>query len=128
MKGPRAEEGLEKTISYILMLGVAVSVGVESIGILNYYYMNGNLEITFQPDLALKGTNIFSYAETTIFRLLSGAWTPFSFLGLGVVILLMTPYLRVWASVLYFCLVKNIKYVFITGIVLVILTASMLAH
>jgi uncharacterized membrane protein len=128
MKGPRTEEGLERVISYILMVGVAVSVVVELVGMVNYYYMNGNLEITFQPGLALKGTNIFSYAGATIFELFTGGWTPYSFLGLGVVLLLMTPYVRVWASVIYFSLVKNIKYVFITGIVLVILTASMLAH
>jgi len=128
LKGPGSEEKLEMAISYILMLGVGISVVVESIGMLNYYYMNGNLDITFQPELALKGTNIFTYAGATIFRLFTGTWTPFSFLGLGVILMLMTPYVRVWASVIYFSLVKNKKYLFITGIVLVILTVSMLVH
>lgn len=128
MKEPRTEENLEQTIGYILILGVALSVVAESIGIADYYYVNRNLEIAFQPDLALKGTNIFSYAGATILRLFTGGWTPYSLLGLGVVLLLMTPYARVWASVIHFCLVKNLKYVLITGIVLVILTASMLAH
>jgi uncharacterized membrane protein len=128
MKGPLTEESLEHTIGDILMLGVATSVVVESLGIVDYYLTNGNLDITFQPDLALKGTNIFGYAETAILRIFTGDLTPYSFLGLGVVLLLMTPYLRVWASVIYFTLVKNMKYVFITGIVLIILTASMLAH
>ena len=128
MKGPGSEEKLEMAISYILMLGVGISVVVESIGMLNYYYMNGNLDITFQPELALKGTNIFTYAGATIFKLLTGTWTPFSFLGLGVILMLMTPYVRVLASVIYFSLVKNKKYLFITGIVLVILTVSMLVH
>ena len=128
MKGTQPEEKLEKVIGYILMLGVAISLIVESVGIFNYYLVNGNLEITFQPDLALKGTNIFSYAGATILKFITGGWTDYSFLGLGVVLLLMTPYARVWTSVIYFSLMKNVKYVLITGIVLVILTASMLAH
>jgi uncharacterized membrane protein len=40
----------------------------------------------------------------------------------------MTPYLRVVASVVYFGLVRNAKYLIITLFVLIILTASLLVH
>lgn len=128
MKGLGAEEKLELAISYILIIGVAASVAVESIGIVDYYFMNRSMEITFQPEFALKGANIFTYTRTVLSTLLSGELTRYNILGLGVAIMVMTPYVRVWASVIYFSIVKNPKYFFITGIVLVILTVSMLLH
>ena len=47
-------------------------------------------------------------------------------LGLGIVVLMLTPYVRVVASVLYFGLAKNPKYLLITLFVLLVLTASLL--
>jgi len=47
-------------------------------------------------------------------------------LGLGIVVLMLTPYVRVLASVLYFGLVRNPKYLLITFFVLIVLTASLL--
>jgi uncharacterized membrane protein len=41
---------------------------------------------------------------------------------------MITPYVRVLASVVYFGVVRNLKYVIITAFVLVILTASLLVH
>lgn len=128
MKRNVSEEKLELVISYILMIGVVSSVVVEAIGILNYYYANRDLTIAFQPQYALKGRDFFSYSGATLQSLIQGNWTPLQILGLGLVLLMITPYVRVLASVVYFGLVKNLKYVIITAFVLIILTASLLAH
>ena len=41
---------------------------------------------------------------------------------------MITPYMRVVASVIYFGAARNVKYIVITTFVLVILTASLLVH
>ena len=128
MKQVSGEEKLEVTISIILILGVLASVLIEAVGIVTYYQSNRNLSIVFQPDLSMKGVDFFSYAGNLIRLLLSGAWTPLLILALGIVLLMVTPYLRVIASVVYFGLARNPKYLLITLFVLVILTASLLAH
>ncbi len=128
MKRISGEEKLELAISYILIIGVLVSVAIEAFGIVSYYSSNRNLSIVFQPSFALKGTDFFSYAGSVFQGILVGTWTPLQILGLGIILLMITPYLRVVASVIYFGLVKNAKYLFITLFVLVILTASLLVH
>jgi uncharacterized membrane protein len=128
MKRGRNEEGLELAISYVLITGVLASVAVETFGIVSYYLSNGNLNILFQPSSAMKGTDFFSYTAKLAQQLSVGVLTPMQVLGLGIVLLMMTPYLRVVASVVYFGLTKNPKYLFITLFVLIILTASLLKH
>ncbi len=128
MKHASSEEKLELAISYILIGGVLVSIAIEAFGIASYYSMNANLDIVFQPSFAMTGRDFFSYTGILIQRLFAGAWAPTMMLALGIVLLMLTPYLRVLASVIYFGLSKNPKYLFITFFVLVVLTASLLVH
>jgi uncharacterized membrane protein len=122
------EEKLELAISYILVVGVLVSVAIEAIGIGSYYSANRNLNIFFQPSFAMTGTDFFSYTGKLVQGFLVGASTPIQVLGLGIVLLMLTPYVRVVASVIYFGFAKNAKYLFITLFVLIVLTASLLIH
>jgi uncharacterized membrane protein len=128
MKLVSGEEKLEVAISYILILGVMGSVIIETAGIVSYYQSNRNLSIVFQPGLAMRGVDFFSYAGNLIQQLFSVAWTPLQMIALGIVLLMVTPYVRVVASVIYFGFAKNTKYLFITLFVLAVLTASLLAH
>ncbi len=128
MKKISGEDELDVVISYILIVGVILSVLVEGIGIGSYYLSNGNLEISFTQAYVLKGADFFGYAGMTVMRFVQGSWTPIHILGLRLVLLMITHYVRVIASVLYFSAVRNVKYVFITLFVLVILTASLLTH
>ncbi|MGA2461824.1 MAG: DUF1634 domain-containing protein [Candidatus Bathyarchaeia archaeon] len=122
------EEKLDRAISYILIVGVIASVLTETAGIISYYFTQGNLSITFQPGDSLKGVDFFNYRGQTIQSLLLGGWTPLHIMGLGIVLLMITPYLRVVASVFYFSVAKNLKYLAITVFVLVVLTASLIIH
>lgn len=128
MKSDSSEEKLDLMISYILIVGVISSVVIESIGIWGYYSSTGNLTILFHPQYALKGADFFSYGANVFGGLAKGRWMPVQVLGLGVVVLMITPYLRVVASVFYFGLVRNLKYLLITLFVLIVLTASLLIH
>ena len=127
MKTPR-EARLEVAISCILIVGVILCVLVEGIGIGGYYFSNRNLDISFQPAYALKGADFFSYIAGMVLSFMQGGWTPIHILGLGLALLMITPYIRVIASVLYFGAVRNLKYLFITLFVLVVLTASLFVH
>jgi uncharacterized membrane protein len=123
-----SEEKLDLLISYILIVGVIASVLIEATGIYGYYYTHHDLSIVFKPEFTLQGTDFFAYSAQTVQALLSGKWTPISVLAFGLVLLLITPYVRVLASAIYFGLAKNIKYLFITLFVLVVLTASLILH
>lgn len=128
MKGVPSEEKLELAISAILILGVISSVAIETVGIVNYYFSNGNLTILFQPSLVMQGGNFFTYSSDLIKQLSAGAWTPIQTLAVGIVVLMITPYIRVVASVVYFGLARSPKYLLITLFVLAILTVSLLIH
>lgn len=123
-----SEDKLDLLISYILIVGVIASVLIEATGIFQYYYAHRDLDIVFKQEFALKGTDFFSYAAQTIQALFVDKWTPVTVLAFGLVLLLITPYVRVLASVVYFGLVRNVKYLSITLFVLVILTASLILH
>lgn len=123
-----SEEKLDLVISYILIIGVVASVAIEGAGIISYNQFTGNLNVLFQPEYALKGTDFFSYTLAAFQGLWEGNWSPFQILSLGVILLMITPYIRVVASVIYFALARNVKYLFITLLVFVILTASLLTH
>lgn len=122
------EAELETAITYILIAGVIASVVVETVGITNYYLTSGNLDIVFQPNFSMTGTDFFNYTMRLIQRFFVGGWTSTQILALGIVLLMLTPYLRVAASVVYFAFARNPKYLFITLFVLLVLTASLLVH
>lgn len=127
MREPSLEK-LETIISYILIFGVVASVIIETVGIISHYYSEGNINITFEPRFALKGANLFIFIGSTFQDFLRGSFTSLNILNLGLALLMITPYIRVVASVGYFGMVRNIKYFFITLLVLAILTASLITH
>jgi len=128
MSKASGEEKLDLVISYILIVGVIASVLIEVAGIFGYYYTRHDLAIVFTPEFTLRGTDFFTYSAQTVQGVLGGMWTPVSVLAFGLVLLMITPYLRVLASVVYFALARNIKYLSITLFVLIVLTASLMLH
>jgi uncharacterized membrane protein len=74
----------------------------------------------------LHGITIWHFWKATALALLRGGWSPGAFVNGGIAALLLTPYLRVLASLLYFALIeRNLKFVFFTGVVLAVLTHSL---
>jgi uncharacterized membrane protein len=121
------ESKLETIISILLMTGVVISLILEIIGVIMLYREYGNLAISHNSEMYVHGNDFFTF----MFQQFSGKSTEGSaiqFMTAGIIVLILTPYLRLIASTIYFGGVKNIKFVFITLIVLVILTASMALH
>ena len=123
----KKEIKLEIILSYMLIAGVIASLSLMITGIILFYIDTGNLNISRSPQMFIQGKNFFSF----IFELLQGQkmQSPsISFIVAGTVVLMLTPFIRVVVSLIYFAVVKDLKYVFITFIVLAILTISLSMH
>lgn len=123
-----SENRLDVLISYILIAGVVASVLLEAAGIIGLFRAEGNAEIEFVSEFSLRGSNFFAYAAQVIQSILLGRWTFITILTFGLLLLMITPYIRVVASAVFFAAEKNVKYFFITLFVLAILTGTLLVH
>lgn len=121
------ESKLETTISYILIIGVIISVLFEIVGITLFYQTYGNVQISQSKTFFISGMNFFAFIIDQ-FGHLFGAQSAVVFMTLGLIILILTPYIRAISSVIYFAWEKNRKYVLITLFVLIVLTVSLALH
>ena len=118
---------LETIISYILITGVLVSLILTAVGLV-FYHSYGRLDILLHdPTMFLHGQGFFNFVGGLAAGQ-EGQTRMVFFITLGIVILILTPYLRVLASVIYFGARKDLKYVLITLFVLVVLTLSLTFH
>jgi uncharacterized membrane protein len=128
MKTPKnGNSKLETIISLILIAGVIASLLLTVVGLFFYHSFGGFRIILDNPAVFIHGQNFFSFIWDTIGGG-NGRSASLFWITLGVVILILTPYVRVIASFLFFAFTKDIKYVFITLFVLVALTVSLLLH
>lgn len=113
---------MEILIGYILQVGVISSAVFLLAGILWRWAATGSPQLHY----TLSGTNLFQFWITDIRQATSGEFRPRLLINLGIAILLITPYLRVAASAVYFAFVeKNLKYTLFTGFVMAVLTYSL---
>jgi uncharacterized membrane protein len=117
----------ERAISYLLIIGVILSLILEVIGIIVFYHVYGNLDVSESGRMFIHAKDFFNF----IYRLFEGEYAQdkaIFIMVLGISILILTPYLRVIMSVFYFAWERNIKYMGITLFVLIILTISLIIH
>ncbi len=113
---------METPISYILLGGVLISMALIATGIIWNWLQTGRLTLEYP----IIKTNLFGFMVSSIRQVLSGILHPRLFVNLGIIALMLTPYTRVLASVLYFALAEhNIKYTLFTAFVLSVLTYSL---
>ena len=105
----------ELVISHVLRGGVIVSAAVILLGVLWFY-----LQMAFTGHAALGYPHTFG---GIIRRLFHGE--PLALVALGLLILLLTPILRVAISIVVFALERDWRYTVITILVLVILLISL---
>ena len=123
----KSESNFEKTIGYLLISGVLVSLFLEILGMTAYHRAYGHFHLQEERTVFLRGQNLFSL----IWQLFEGRYTQgraMLLMTLGVLFLILTPYLRVILSVFHFARKKDFKYLFITLFVLIILTVSLALH
>lgn len=126
---------LQKVISYVLIGGVILSVVLEVLGMSLYYAQNRSLAVEFTTkQWQLRGSDFFSYIAFLLSSLFSNEPStnnnnyPIKIMALGVLVLMLTPFVRVVASAIFFGYQKDLKYLMITFFVLIVLTLSLLTH
>jgi uncharacterized membrane protein len=117
---------LEPILSWILIGGVLASLVAETFGLALDYAQTGSVTITLTSAWNVHSINFFSYVTTSLPPLLAGR-SAVGFVALGIILLMLTPYVRVVASVIYYGATKDYRYFGITLLVLVIITISLLA-
>ena len=121
------ESKLESIVSYVLVVGVVTSVVLEIIGIGLYFGAYGNLQVSQASNVFITGENFFAFVVEKIQNLFVSE-NAVLFMTLGVIILILTPYVRAIASFGYFAWERNFKYVLITFFVIFVLTLSLAFH
>jgi len=117
---------LQLGISWILRIGVILSVLFNAAGLLLDYAQTGSASLNLVPGSSwnVKEGNFFDFASSTA-RSLSGGLTPVALASLGIVILMFTPYIRVIAAALYYGVERDWKYVAITSFVFSVITLGL---
>ncbi len=113
---------MESLVGYILLTGVLLSVALLSVSFVWRWARVGSLRF----EHSIVGMNFFEFISFTLRQMASRAFRPRLFLNMGVGVLMLTPFVRVLASVVYFAFVEhNWKYTLFTAFVLSVLTYSL---
>ncbi len=113
---------MEILIGYILLIGVLLSAVLLTLGFIWRWERSGNLH--FQHTIA--GMNFYEFVLISFRQITSHELRPRVMVNMGIAVLMLTPFVRVLASVFYFALAEhNWKYTLFTGFVLGVLTYSL---
>jgi len=119
---PSRQFEMDVLIGYILLGGVLISMTLIVVGLIWRLLRTGS--VTF--DYRIAGMNMAEFIVAELRDLASAKFRPRLFISLGIVVLMLTPFLRVAASVVYFMVgLRNWKYTVFTGVVLAVLTYSL---
>jgi uncharacterized membrane protein len=113
---------IEALVGSILLVGVLSSVGLVSAGWAWHWAQTRQIDVGYST----AGLTLWEYALTSLTALAGGSLEPMTLINMGIATLMLTPYVRVLISLLYFGLVdRNRKYTAFTGFVLAVLTYSL---
>jgi uncharacterized membrane protein len=113
---------MDAVVGSLLLGGVLTSLGLIIAGLVWHRLATGRTEL----DETLAGRDLLQLLGVDLRALAQGAVRPRLLVSLGIVVLLLTPYLRVLASMLFFALVEHDwKYTGFTAFVLLVLTYSL---
>ncbi len=118
---------LEVATGVVLMAGLVASLLLLVAGVVSLYTARGHLAISNEPDMYLVGKGLVGLLTELISGRFAGG-PGVRLMTVGIVILILTPYVRVITSVAYFAWQRDLKYLAITVAVLVILTLSLILH
>lgn len=113
---------MEILIGYVLLSGVALSMMLVLAGLAWHWIRSGQLSV----DYSLGKMNLIEFLLAELRQVAQGAFRPRLLISLGIATLLLTPYVRVLASLLWFTVAeRNWKYSLFTAFVLAVLTYSL---
>ncbi|HLX73625.1 MAG TPA: DUF1634 domain-containing protein [Terriglobales bacterium] len=113
---------MDVLVGYILLGGVLLSMLLIVIGLVWKYIESGGVRLDYE----LAGMNLFQFVISEVHIAVLGEIRPRLLINMGIVVLMLTPFFRVLASMVYFFVVlKNWKYTVFTLFVLLVLTGSL---
>ena len=113
---------METLVGYILLAGVLISSALLAIGLIWHWVRWRNLRF----EHSIVGMNFFDFILSTLRQVSSHDIRPRFILNMGIGVLMLTPFVRVLASVFYFALKeRNWKYTLFTGFVFCVLAYSL---
>ncbi len=113
---------MDALVGYLLLGGVLLSMILIVIGLVWRWLSTGRVSL----DYRISDMNLFQFVVTEVRLAASGEMRPRLLVNLGIAALMLTPYLRVVASMVYFLVgLKNWKYTLFTAFVLIVLTYSL---
>jgi uncharacterized protein len=116
------QQDMDLLIGYLLLYGVLLSLALITAGLAWRYFRTGNAWLDYQ----ISGMNLFQFVVEEFKLTAHAELRPRLLVNLGIAVLMLTPFIRVAASVVYFLAVlKNWKYTVFTLIVLVVLSYSL---
>lgn len=104
--------------------GLAISLVLETAGVAQNYLQTGDSSLALSPSWLAGGTDFFSFAWSSLVSVTSGS--PTALISLGIAVLMLTPYARVVASVVYYVVERDWRFTGITLLVLSIITVGLL--
>jgi uncharacterized membrane protein len=107
-------------VSTVLLVGVSVAAALIAVGFVEALLVGWSGSLLAAAGTTSKATDFASFADNV------RALSPIGFVQLGLIVLILTPVVRVAASIVGFWLQGDRLYVAITAIVLAVLLASLL--
>ena len=118
----RAESRMEVLIGWVLLAGVTLSAFLVIVGLAWRLIETGELG----ADYTLPKTNFFHFVVANVRAIATERLAPRLLINLGVAVLMLTPFVRVAASLFFFLFAeRNWKYSVFTAFVLAVLTYSL---
>ena len=116
------EDKMDSLVSYILLSGVLLSIVLIVIGVIWHFVETGHVGLSY----SITGMNLFQFVISEFHLITQFNLRPRLIVNLGIATLMLTPYVRVAASMLFFAFAeKNYKYTAFTTIVFAVLTYSL---
>lgn len=114
---------MEVLVGYILLIGVLLSMFLIVVGVVWHWLSTRQLGLVY----SITGMNLFQFVMSDLSQVTHGVFRPRLFVNMGIAVLMLTPYLRVLASMFYFAFVEhNWKYTLFTAFVFAVLTYSLI--
>lgn len=116
---------MDMLVGYVLAVGVLASIALIVAGLLWHWLATGTLRLEYP----LRGMNLVQFILADERQWVGGRVQPDLLLNTGFAVLMLTPYVRVLVSMIYFAFwERNLKYTLFTAIVFSVLTYSLFLH
>ena len=118
----REQFNMDVLVGYVLAGGVITSMILIAVGLIWHWATTGSLGLEY----TMGGMNFFRFVVSDVATVIRTGFGPRRMINLGIAVLMLTPYVRVGSSMVYFGVIEhNRKYTIFTGFVLAVLTYSL---